>query len=445
MAVQKHTGDVTAEAALEAALGGQSYYAETVMRPPPGAPLDHSIKVDVAVVGGGLAGLSAAVELAGIGYSVAVMEARVIGWGASGRNGGQVLVGFAGLSAVERQLQGNARLAWDMSVEGVRLVRDRIDRYQIDCDYRAGHLTLATGRQKALGLRRQVRHMQQAYGHRLRFLDEGEVRGWIASSKFHGGAFDGGCGHLNPLKYCLALGNVARDLGVQVFEDTAVASISRGEPHRLHTAAAEVTARYVVLAGNAYLDRYPDMPRDFTHHIIPVGTFIIATEPMVPARAEELIRDRVAAFDTNFVLDYFRLTPDNRLLFGGADVFSGQAPPDIREHVRARMLDVFPQLADLAVTHAWGGYVDATMNSAPDFGRMEETIYYLQGFSGHGVALTGLAGRVVAEAIAGRPERFSVFQHLRHLSYPRKQWARTLAVRAGVTLLRVRDRLTSWP
>ncbi|WP_136419725.1 FAD-binding oxidoreductase [Noviherbaspirillum sp.] len=425
----------------EAGLNDCSYYEASVLRPPAAAALAGRITADICVVGGGYAGLSAALELAERGYSVTLLEARRIGWGASGRNGGQVIVGYAGQAAMERQLPPQeAHHAWEISVEALRLLNERIARCGIDCDYTPGYMTLAVNGKKARALDAWVEHLERAYGYSMRWIGSAEIRNWIASEQFFAGAFDPLSGHLHPLKYCLGLAEAAKAAGVQMFEDSAVVRIERGDKPLVKTDGGEVQCRFVVLAGNVYLEQYGGrLAPELARRIIPAGTYIIATEPMSPERADTLIRYRAAVSDNNFVLDYFRVSADNRLLFGGGDAFSGATPPDLVEHLRRRMLAVFPQLADLAVPYSWGGFVDVTINHAPDFGRLGGNIYYLQGFSGHGLALAGMAGRLVAEAIAGQAERFDLLSRIRHFPFPRGAWIRKPAVALGVLYYRLRD------
>lgn len=428
----------------ETALIENSYYEASVVRPPACAPLQGHVSADVCVIGGGYAGLAAALELAERGYAVALLEGQRIGWGASGRNGGQVIVGYAGQAAIERQLsREDARHAWDISVEAMQWVQDRIAAHAIDCDYTPGFLTLALSPRKARALHQWVEHLEKTYDYRTGWIDGNDMRGWVASDKFHGGAYDPVSGHLHPLKYCLGLGAAARAHGVQVFEGSAALHVERSGRPLVRTAVGEVDCRFVVLAGNVYLDRYGGghIAPELTRRIIPVGTYMVATAPMPRERADALIRHRAAACDTNFVLDYFRMTADNRMLFGGGDAFSGETPPNLITHVRERMLSVFPQLADLDVPYAWGGFVDVTVNHAPDFGRIGSNIYYLQGFSGHGLALAGVAGRLVAEAIANQSERFDLLARIRHVPLPGGSFIRTPAVALGVLYYRLRDLL----
>ncbi|MEW5944083.1 MAG: FAD-binding oxidoreductase [Pseudomonadota bacterium] len=423
----------------------KSYYEATVTRPAASPSLAGSVAADVCVVGGGYAGLSAALELAQRGYSVALLEARQVGWGASGRNGGQALVGFgfAGQEAIEAQLPAaDARRAWDITVEAMRLLHERIARHAIDCDYVSGQLTLAVNARKARVLDAWVNRVAAAYGYPLQAIGAADLGNWIASERFHSGAFDPQSGHLHPLKYCLGLAAAARAAGVRLFENSAAIRIERGDKPAVRTARGEVACRFAVLAGNVYISGYgKGVAPELAPRIMPVGTYIVATEPMARERADALIRQRAAAFDTNLVLDYFRVTADNRMLFGGGESYGTATPVNLAGRMRRRMLAVFPQLADLAVPYVWGGFVDVTMNQAPDFGRLGSNIYYLQGFSGHGLALAGMAGRLAAEAIDGQAGRFDLLSRIRHRPFPGGEFLRTPALVLAMLYYRLRDLL----
>ncbi|MBI2772480.1 MAG: FAD-binding oxidoreductase [Burkholderiales bacterium] len=422
-----------------------SYYEATVQRPAPGPPLAGSHRADICVVGAGYAGLSAALELAQRGYSVALLEAQRVGWGASGRNGGQVIAGFGsgGECAIEKQLPAPAaKQAWDISVEGVQLLRERIRDHRIECEWRAGYLSLSVKPARSRQLRAWMDHAVTAYGYPLQWLDQVEVRRRVASERFDAGVLDAGSGHLHPLKYCLGLGRAAAVAGVRIFENSPVLRLERGAAPVVRTAQGEVACSFVVLAGNVYLAEYGGDPvPEVSGRIMPVGTYMIATEPMGPQRAGALMQGRPAASDTNFVLDYFRVSEDSRLLFGAGDSYSGSTPRNLVHKIRKSMLGVFPQLADLDIPYAWGGFVDITMNQAPDFGRLGSNVYYLQGFSGHGVAMAGMAGKLAAQAIAGQAERFDLFSRLRHHRFPGGALLRTPALVLGMMYYRLRDAL----
>lgn len=432
--------------ATDRQLAQHSYYAASAEPGVRCPPLAGSAACDVAVVGGGLAGLSAALELAERGFSVLLLEAHEIGWGASGRNGGQAIHGLAcEQSTIEAQLGlEESRRIWAMSLEALDLLRQRIQRHAIDCDWRDGYLGLATTPGKGAALARWADDMQTRYGFALQRIATKDMAQWIASPRFHGGVHDPRSGHLHPLKYLRGLARAAVQAGVRIHERSAVTGLVQGTPAILQTASGEVRAQRVLLAGNVYLE---GLAPALAARVMPVGTYIACTEVLGQARAEALIPSRAAVCDTNLVLDYFRLTADHRLLYGGRVSYSTRTPGNLAQTMQARMVQTFPQLAGVAVDFTWGGFVDITMNRAPDFGRLPhpageaENIYYLQGFSGHGLALTGLAGRLVAEAMAGDASRFDVFARLRHHRFPGGRMLRTPALVLGMAGARLRDML----
>ncbi|MDO9194713.1 MAG: FAD-binding oxidoreductase, partial [Undibacterium sp.] len=284
--------------------------------------------------------------------------------------------------------------------------------------------------------------LQRRYGYEMQAIAPKDIKNWIASERFHSGAFDPQSGHLHPLKYCLGLAAAARAAGVQIFEHSPVVEIVRGTKPVVKTAQGEVACDFVVLAGNVYLDAYGKaVAPELNKRIMPVGTYIVATESMGKERADALIRQRSAACDTNFVLDYFRPTADHRMLFGGRVSYSAATPFNLIASMRKRMLAVFPQLSDLDVPYAWGGFVDITMNRGPDFGRLGSNMYYLQGFSGHGLALTGMAGKLVAESIAGQAERFDLLAKIKHHPFPGGPLMRTPALVLGMLYYQIKDLL----
>ncbi len=420
-----------------------SYYEASISRPAASPALAGNLNADVCIVGGGLAGLSAALELAERGFSVDLLEANRVGWGASGRNGGQALVGFAADDAIESQLSTeDARRAWHITVEGLQLLRQRMTAHEIDCDFVPGYMSLAVNKRKAQALSAWTEHVARAYDYEMEPIAVTDIGGWIASERFHSGAYDSNSGHLHPLKYCLGLAAAARAAGVQIFEGSPVLDVQRGDKPLIKTHDGAVSCRYAVLAGNVYLNEYGNcVAPELAPRIMPVGTYIIATEPMAKERADALIKQRIAVCDTNFVLDYFRLTADHRMLFGGRVSYSTTTPPDLLSSMRRRMLAVFPQLADVAVSHAWGGFVDITMNRAPDFGRLGDNIYYLQGFSGHGLVLSGMAGKLAAQAIAGQAERFDLMARIKHHPFPGGALMRTPALVLGMLYYQIKDLL----
>ena len=427
-----------------------SYYAATAARPPSAAALQGDEGVcDVAVVGGGLAGLSAAIELRERGFDTVLLEARQVGWGASGRNGGQAIHGLAcDQTSIEDQLgQEQARQVFQMSIEALDLIRQRCAQFAIDCDWRDGYLGVATNARKAQALRADTDRLAAHYDYPLRWIDAPDLAQWIASPRYVAAVHDPRSGHLHPLKYCLGLARAAAGLGVRLFEQTTVTRIERARDSvTLHTAAgATLRARQLLLAGNVYLQELaPGVAPQLSARIMPVGTYIVCSKAMPATLADGLIPCGAAVCDTNFVLDYFRTTLDHRMLYGGRVSYSTVTPANLAQSMQRRMAATFPQLRDVEVEYAWGGFVDISMNRAPDFGRLPalgDQVYYLQGFSGHGLALTGMAGKLVAEAMAGDASRFDTFARLKHRSFPGGRALRTPALILGMAYYRLKDML----
>jgi gamma-glutamylputrescine oxidase len=419
----------------------ESYYAASANPTPAYPPLTGETRVDVCVVGGGISGCSTALHLAQRGYRVALLESHRIGWGASGRSGGQAIIGFASGQQKLVQQVGfeNARRMWDISIEGLRLLGELVETHSIDCDLHWGHMQVAVKDRQRAELRHDLEEAGDRYGyHQLRYLERDAVQSLLATKRYIAGVYDSGSGHLHPLNYTLGLADAARKAGAQIYENTTVTQLKLADPAMAITPAGRVNAKFVVLCCNAY--GQPLVP-GLRSRIMPVGTYIVATEPLGEARITELIRENVAVSDINFVLDYFRRSADHRLLFGGRVSYSGRDAFNTAEATRKRMVRVFPQLKDARIEYAWGGYVDITMNRAPDFGRVAPNVYYLQGFSGHGIALTGIAGKLVADAIAGQAERFDLFAQLEHRDFPGGPLLRTPALILAMMWYRMRDLL----
>ncbi len=418
-----------------------SYYVASANAQPDYAPLQGEIRADVCVIGAGLTGCSTALNLAERGYKVVVLEAERVGWGASGRNGGQMITGFAKDMGGITQLVGDldARRLWDMSLEAVSQVRERVAKHQIDCDLKRGHLLVAIKPRHVKELEQHERELRKAYDYDvLQAFDNIQVRDVVGSERYIGGLFDPNSGHLHPLNYTLGLSRAATDAGVQFFEASRVRRVNCAGNNNVYTDGGQVRCQFVVYCCNAYIK---NLQRQLRSKIMPVGTYIIATEPMDALRAMDLIRNDASIGDINFVLDYFRLSADKRMLFGGAVSYSTVPPRDLTDYMRQRMLKVYPQLHDVKIDYTWGGFVGITMNRLPHWGRLDKDVYFAQGFSGHGVALTGLAGKLMAEAIAGTAERFDVFARIPHKSFPGGSFLRTPGLVLGMAYYRLRDLL----
>ena len=418
-----------------------SWYASSVEPLPPQPALQGEIDADVCILGAGYVGLSAALELAEAGYKVVVLEAERIGWGASGRNGGQVIFGWGCSEGKLETLLGreDARRMFDWSLESIQLIHERRERYDIDCDWRSGHCHVAIKPRQVRELLAWQEELQQHYDYPLPWRDRESLRALLDSPRYLGGLYDARSGHLHPLKYALGLARAALAAGVRICEASKVLRIEHGARPVLYTTDGRVRCDFAVLAGNALVKGVaPDLDRK----IMPVGTYIGATRPLGEARGRALIANDMAVADTNWALDYFRLSSDHRLLFGGRASYSNFQPPNLAWVMTRRMRKVFPQLADVDFEHVWGGTIDISLNRAPHWGRIgKQNVYFAQGFSGHGVNVTGLAGRVIAETIRGQSGRLDVFERIRHRDFPGGRALRTPMLVAAMAWYKLRDAL----
>jgi gamma-glutamylputrescine oxidase len=409
-------------------------------------PLQGDIECDVCVVGAGLAGLHTALNLAERGYKVVLLEARRAGWGASGRNGGHVIPEYAcGMQKLEETLGlESARHCWTLAREAAETLRHRIARHGIDCDYQAGHIEAGITPRHVESLRDWQRHARKNYAHESHFIDREEMRNHVGSARYLGGLLDMQGGHLHPLKFTLGLAAAFVAAGGIIHEHSEVQSWSAGKTVRVQSAGGCVNARQLVLASNVGMENIAGgTAQQLAARILPVGTWIIATAPLSPSLAHELLPTRAAIADNRVVLDYFRLSADNRMIFGGGCSYLGQGTPaGFAESLRQGMLKVFPQLADTPIEYAWGGVIDISMSRAPDFGQVnggEGNIYYAQGFSGSGLVATCVAGRVLAEAIAGDRNNLALFMRLSHRRFPGGRLLRGPMTAAGMLYHRLRD------
>ena len=419
-----------------------SYYAATALAAPPRPALEGSVECDVCVVGAGIAGCSSALHLAQAGLSVVLLEQHRVSWGASGRSGGQALFGIAtGQAKLERLIgRADARAVWEVSVEALALMRDLINRYHIECDLTAGFLYTAVREHHVRELHAELSELRERLDYRsVSYVPRAELRELLATDRYLGALYDSNSAHLHPLNYTLGLARAAEQQGVRIFEATRATRFApAGAQVRVQTPGGEVRARFLVLCGNVYLG---DTAPQLASKIMAVATYIVATEPLGAERARQLIANNAAVSDMNWVLDYFRRSADHRLLFGGRVNYSGLKSFDAPGATRARMLRVFPQLEGVRIDYAWGGHVDITLNRAPHFGRLAPNVYFLQGFSGHGIALTGIAGKLVADAIRGTAERFDVFARIPHANFPGGAALRRPALVLAMLWYRLRDLL----
>ncbi|MCB1683307.1 MAG: FAD-binding oxidoreductase [Pseudomonadales bacterium] len=417
-----------------------SYYADTRNDTADRPILTEAIEADVCIVGAGFSGVSAALHLAESGFKVVILEAARAGFGASGRNGGQLVNSYSrDIDTIERRYgKTEAQAFGAMAFEGANIIRERIERYDIQCAYRPGGIFAALNAKQLRGLAEQKALWERFGNDQLELLDARGIREHIQSDIYTGGLLDHSGGHLHPLN--LLLGQLAafESLGGRLFEDSAATGLERADPAVVKTARGQVTARYVLLAGNAYMG---GLIPELASTTMPCGTQIAVTEPLPEPTARALLPHGHCVEDCNYKLDYYRMTEDNRLLYGGGVTYGGGDPASIERFIRGRLERTFPQLAGVKFDYTWGGDFLLTLSRLPQFGRLRPNIFYTQGYSGHGVTTTHLAGRLVGEAIRGQAERFDVFARLSHLPFPGGRLFRTPYTALGALYYGLRDRL----
>ncbi len=413
-----------------------NYYEATARLPAITAPLEGDQRCDVAIIGAGMTGCSAALHLAERGYRVCVLEAEQIGFGASGRNGGQALPGYAAEQSTIRRLMGpvSAQALWGMSLEAVELLHRQIERFAIPCDPQRGYLHVAVKPRQVQALQEWAEELHALGASGFEMLTGADLQARLRSPRYRAGLFDPIAGHIHPLNYTLGLAHAAMAAGAVIYTNTRVTKIDTAPGVILTTPQGRVSADYVLLCGNAYLGA---LARPIAGYIMPVGTYIIATEPRDDVA--DLIPGNEAVADLNFVLDYFRRSTDHRMLFGGRVSYSTVPPRNLAASMLSRAQRAFPQLQDARAEFVWGGNVAISRNRLPHFGRLGRNVLFAQGFSGHGVALTGLAGKLLAEAVAGQAERFDIFAKIPHARFPGGRFLRMPSLVLATSWYRLRD------
>ena len=417
-----------------------SYYAASATPAPARPLLQGESETDVCVIGAGYTGLSAALFLREAGMQVTVLEAAKVGFGASGRNGGQIVNSYSrDIDVIERSVAPRqAQLIGQMAFEGARIIRQRISQYGIDCDLRDGGIFAALNARQMHHLEQQQR-LWQRHGHdQVELLDREQLRAMVASERYVGGSIDRSGGHIHPLNLALGEAAAVESLGGVIHEDSPALRIERGPCLLVHTPQGRVKARYVVVAGNAYLG---NLLPELAAKSMPCGSQVIATEPLDAALAASLLPQNHCVEDCNYLLDYFRLSADNRLIYGGGVVYGARDPADIAAIIRPKMLKTFPQLRDVKIDYAWTGNFLLTLSRLPQVGRLGENLFYSQGCSGHGVTYTHLAGKLLAEALQGQTERFDAFAQLPHYPFPGGRLLRIPFTAIGAAYYDLRDRL----
>ena len=416
-----------------------SYYAATVKDVTDYAPLSGERSADVCVIGAGFTGISTALHLAERGYDVHVVEANKVGWGASGRNGGQMIGGIAGEENVAKHLGKDVEDVFrELRWAGHDIIRERVQTYGIQCDLKFGYLDVAIKQRHVRDLEADYARLEKdKFPHKFKLLSADETRETIGTKAYIGALLNMANGHLHPLKLCVGEARAAVSLGTTIYEQSPVINIEKGDKPRVITQQGSVSADFVVIAGNAY----HDLERKLRGVMFPVNSFIIATEPLSAEMVESVNPHDFAVCDPNFVLEYFRLSADKRLLFGGRCNYFGSDPDVIRKNMHPRMLKIYPQLADIGIDFAWGGTIGVPVKRVPLLGRISPTVLYCQGYSGHGVNVTHLAGQILADAVAGTLERFDLFANVKPLIVPGAYWFTKPMVSLGMVYYLIKDRL----
>ena len=419
----------------------ESWYAASANQQLAFPPLQGESTADVCIIGGGYTGLSTAIHLRKLGYSVIVLEANKVGWGASGRNGGHVGTGQRADQETLEKMVGldHAKALWQLGLEAVATVCSLIDEFSIDCELKTGNLHVASKAREQADLIAEVEHLRSVYDYqKIRYVEQQELAQMTSGQGFHGATLDTGARHLHPLNYAIGLARAASETGAVIHEGSRVISYSEGKQVTVNTDAGSVRASYLVLGCNGYLEKLE--PRT-AGRIMPINNYMLATEPLPEALARQLIRDDTSMSDSLFVIDYWKLSADNRLLFGGGESYTRRFPKDIGRFVRKYMLRIYPELETTRVEYGWGGTLAITLNRMPDFGRLSANTFYAHGYSGHGVPTATLAGKLLAEVISGSAERFDVMASVPSKTFPGGTLLRFPGLVAGMLFYSLRDRL----
>ncbi|WP_163130184.1 FAD-binding oxidoreductase [Agarivorans sp. Alg241-V36] len=417
-----------------------SYYAASANNQRDFPQLNRDIRCDVCIIGAGFSGLSSALHLAEKGFNVVVLESAKVGFGATGRNGGQVVNSYSrDVDVIEQRYDKNTAQALnEMIFEGGEIIRSRIAQYNIDCDYQAGGVFAANNAKQFKGLQEQKANWERFGNHQLQLLDKAELEQIVGTTAYQGGLLDMQGGHIHPLNLALGEAEAVLSLGGEIYEQSAVLDYQAGELAKVTTEHGSVTANYLLFAGNAYLG---ELEPKLSDKAIRCGTQVIATEPLSDELCQQLIPKNYCVEDCNYLLNYYRLTADKRLLFGGGVAYGAKPLASIEKQIRPKFEALFPQLKVTAVDYAWTGNFLLTYSRMPQFGRLDSNIYYLQGYSGHGLTCTHLAGKLLAEVLSDQAKRFDVFASLNHYRFPGGRHLQVPFTALGAVYYNLRDKL----
>ncbi|HAZ80943.1 MAG TPA: FAD-dependent oxidoreductase [Porticoccaceae bacterium] len=416
-----------------------SYYASTANVRPSGSMLQSKEVADICIIGAGYTGLSSALHLALKGYSVIVLEAETIAFGASGRNGGHVGIGQRADQEYLEHTFGHdtATLLWEMGLEAVATVKSLIEDHNIACDLKTGSVHLAHKPNLCEELHGEMNFLQDRYNFKdMEFIPRHRLDEVVTSDNFYGALWDKVSCHLHPLNFALGLADAALKAGVRIYENSRVTSYG-GTPLVINTVNGQVSANEIVLACNGYIEKLE--PR-INGYIMPINNFVLATEPLDSDMAHSIIPQDTSMADTRFVINYWKLSADNRLIFGGGENYRRAFPADIKSFVRKYMLQIYPQLVDTKIDYGWGGTLAITMNRLPHFGRVQDNIWHMHGYSGHGIPTATFGGKLIAEAISGKLERFDVMSNLGSTKFPGGTLLRWPGMVSAMLYYSLRDR-----
>ena len=416
-----------------------SYYANSIKDETDYPVLEQELTTDICIVGGGFSGVSAGLHLSELGYKVVIVEANKIGWGATGRNGGEIIGGFSGDAIMQKKYDAKyTDMVWNMRWEGNDIIRKRVEKYNIDCDLKWGYLDVAIKKRHIQDLKFSYEDMQNHnYPHQISLLTGDETKNLIGTNEYIGSLLNMGNGHVHSLNLCIGEAKAAESLGTLIYEKSPVVRIEKNNKPKVYTSKGSVSANSLLLTGNAY----HHFDKKMQNFIIPVNSFVIATEPLSNEIINKINPQDLAVCDPNYILEYFRLTGDKRLLFGTRLNYHGNDENFIKTELRRKMLRIYPDLSNVKIDYGWTGKIAVTVNHIPQIGKLTSNIYYSQGYSGHGVNMTHLAGKLISEAISGTMERFDLFNSIRPVSIPGTYFLRRPLLSLGVMLYKIKDLL----
>ena len=405
--------------------------------------LEDDIEVDICIIGGGLTGVSSAFHLARKGFSVAICEARLIGWGASGRNGGQLGNGMRKDQFVIEKKLGfeHAKELWNLGLESVQTSLDLINQYKIDCNLQNGVMSAGCFKNDIEDFEFEKNHLEKRYNYKeLVLVDKNSIKNEINSDMYFSGLINKGSYHINPLKFLIGLANQLSSLNIKVFQNTPITKFENKKDNIiLHSNSKKIKADKVVVACNGYLDK---LLGGIRNKFMPINNYIVATEPLGEKRARDIIKNNFAVCDTRFILDYYRFTEDWRLLFGAGETYTASFMHKSDDFVRKRMIKVFPMLSEVKIDFSWGGTLAITSNRFPHFGELyDNKLVFAHGYSGHGLALSTLAGKLISEKISGESERFDLFSKIKHIFIPGGDLFRRPIYSSAIFYYKLRDYL----